>query len=217
MLWAIAFVLPYLAVFVAFGAYPYQSLPSGDLTACHGLAQFQLTGPGVNLSTTVFGGCLTDEEYTETFQPNATYVAQDNNQPSVTKTVLTTLAAGTPLPTPTSSGSGKGSSQSTDIVGSGLVQTRGTLLATLSSAGKATLTMKGRAVTTLESGKYTFKVSDGDRKGEFTISSPKLGITKHLSGLGFVGKKTAAITLKPGKWQYSSGAGKAVPFAVVAA
>jgi hypothetical protein len=202
---------------VPFGAYPIATLAAGDLTACHGLAQFQLTGPGVSLNTTVYGGCLTDEEYTETFQPNATYVAQDNNQPAVTKTVLTTLAAGTPLPTPTGSSLGKGSSSSTDIVGSGIVQARGTLLASLSAAGRATLTMKGKAVTKLASGKYTFKVSDGDRKGDFTISAPALGITEHLTGLGFVGKETATITLKPGKWQYSSGAGKAVPFSVVAA
>jgi hypothetical protein len=203
---------------VAFGAYPYQTLPAGDMTACHGLAEFQLTGPGVSLSTTVYGGCLTDEEYIETFQPHASYVAQDNNQPSLTHTVVTTLASGSAQPvTGPSSPAGKGSSQSTDIVGSALVTLRGTLAARLTAAGKATLTVKGKPVRKLMSGRYTFKVADRDRNADFRLRAPALGVNKSLSGVAFVGTKTTTLTLEPGRWLYSSGSGKTRTFFVVAA
>jgi hypothetical protein len=201
---------------VAFGAYPLVNPAPGDMTACRGLAQFQLTGPGVNLNTTVYGGCLTDEEYIETFQPNSTYTAQDNNQPAVTKTVLTTLAAGTPLATPQNSGSGGGqsSSSSMDIVGSAIHRIRGTLIGVLSADGSPTLAFDGRAVSTLKAGRYTFNITDRDASGAFTLQAPSHGSAIGLSGVSFVGTRVTTVTLKPGRWTYFSGAGNVHAFVV---
>jgi hypothetical protein len=200
---------------VAFGAYPIASLPPNDLTACHGLPEFQLTGPGVNLNTTVYGGCLTDEEYVETFQPNATYTAQDNNQPAVTRTVLTTLAAGTPQPAVQASAtSSTASSTSTDIVGSGIVPLRGRLIGTLSAAGKPVLMLKGKLVSSLEAGRYTFTITDRDSKAGFTLQSSALGLTSDLSGVKFTGTHRGTITLKAGAWTYFSGLGRLHRFLV---
>ncbi len=64
-----------------------------DMTACKGAADFQLTGPGVNLHTSLNDGDGSQDVLQATFQPNATYVAQDNNQASVTRTSFTTTAA----------------------------------------------------------------------------------------------------------------------------
>ena len=64
-----------------------------DMTACQGAADFQITGPGVNLHTSLNDGDGSQDVLPATFQPNSTYVAQDNNQASVTRTSFTTTAA----------------------------------------------------------------------------------------------------------------------------
>ena len=69
--------------------------PSGP--ACNGLAAFQLTGPGVTLTTSIDNGDGVNL-FTETFQPGATYVAVDNNQPAVARLVFTTSSAGARRP-----------------------------------------------------------------------------------------------------------------------
>jgi hypothetical protein len=67
------------------------------------------------------------------------------------------------------------------------------------------LTKGGKKVTSLKAGKYKFVISDKSNFHNFTVerekpSSPK--IEKHITGTGFVGKKTMVITLKPGSWRY---------------
>jgi hypothetical protein len=64
-----------------------------DMTACNGYVQFQLTGPGVDLSTTLDDGDEQEESQVAIFQPSSTYTAQDNNQPSVAVSTFTTLAS----------------------------------------------------------------------------------------------------------------------------
>src|SRR5438034_2911281 len=90
-----------------------------DMTACKSFVQFQLTGPGVSLSTTLQDGDEDKELLRATFQPSATYTALDNNQASATRTTFATQATGSAAaPTgPASSVSGKGSSQES-LVGS---------------------------------------------------------------------------------------------------
>src|SRR4051812_749323 len=41
---------------------PFGTIPKNfsDMTACHGMPQFQLSGPGVNVSTTLTSGCESD-------------------------------------------------------------------------------------------------------------------------------------------------------------
>ncbi len=190
----------------AFGAVPLTSLGASGLQYCKGLAQFQLTGPGINLQTSVFGGCLTDETYTETFQPSTTYTAQDLNQPSVTHTSFNTLSAAfTVSPTTVSLGSGNGTTD-TDIVGSG-VAIKGTLAAMLSPQGVLSLTLKGKTVSRLPAGRYTFAVTDRDPKGSFVIVGPKKA-AKNLTGVKFVGKRSATLKLTAGRWTYYAGARK---------
>ena len=143
--------------------------PSGnpnDFTGCNGYIQFQMTGPGVNVASTLDNGCTSNAVVGAwTFQPSSTYTLVDLNQPAVTKMTLTTLASGTPQQPTTSpydATSGKGT-LSTDIVGSDATHSpRGILQGNLAANGKLTLTLKGNPVSKLQSGRYTFTIVDRD-------------------------------------------------------
>src|SRR5262249_38287248 len=137
---------------------PFGTIPKNysDMTACKGMPQFQLTGPGVSISTTLTAGCESDESYPATLQPNATYVAVDLNQPTVARASFTTMSSGAPqkVTSPyTNTNLGKGTPNQS-IVGSALTNaTQATLAATLTPRGTVTLTMKGKPVTKLAPGR----------------------------------------------------------------
>ena len=199
---------------VAFGTVPLSSYGVTDMTACKGMPQFQLTGPGINLSTTMTAGCQSDLTFPETFQPSATYTAVDNNQPSIARATLTTLASGTPTTPAATYGAKTSTAQtSTDLVGSGVIPFRGTLTATLSANGKPSLTKKGKAISTLLVGRYTFAITDHDPNGGFTILGPTK-VKTTLTGVKFVGKHSATVVLKAGRWMYLSGLGQIHYFVV---
>jgi hypothetical protein len=177
---------------------------ASDLTACHGMAMFQLTGPGVSFSTTVDGGCAADDFTTLSFQPSATYVAQDMNQPSVAHASFTTLASGTPgtvNATYGSTGSGNGTPNQS-IVGSGLSASLGTLVGTVAANGSLTLTHGGKTVTKLKAGRYTFTITDKSTKLGFGLLGPKTRSTTQLTKPAFVGRETVTVTLSAGRWTY---------------
>ena len=84
-------------------------------------------------------------------------------------------------------------------MGSGIVPFRGTLSGDVSTAGKLTLAFKGKTVGNLKSGRYKLTVLDETARAAFKLQ--KLGkqpVT--LTGLTFVGRHTATLTLKPGQW-----------------
>jgi hypothetical protein len=180
----------------------------GTMYACQSFVQFQITGPGVNLTTTLQDG---DEDYgliDETFQAGSTYTAVDNNQPGTARLVFTTASSGSPvIPANPSSGggTGKGSTQSA-LVGSQSKTTtstslpdRGNLLATVSAAGKLSLTFDGKAVSTLKSGRYTISVSDHSTKNGFIVQ--ETGNTAHTVSTGpFKGSRSEQVSLVKGQW-----------------
>jgi hypothetical protein len=189
---------------LAFGTMPNPG-PGSDMTACRGAPQFQLTGPGVDLFTTMTAGCESDKIFTETFQPNGTYVAQDLNQPSVAHASFTTLASGTPIVPTVTYGGGKGKPEvSTDIVGS--LAVLGTLNATV-SGGKPALTTQGKTVSSLKVGRYKWTITDRDPKAGFMILGPTSKAPTDLSGVKFVGKRSVAIKLTAGRWTYYTNLG----------
>jgi hypothetical protein len=190
---------------IQFGTLPLPSGPT-DMTACRGVPQFQLTGPGVNLFTTMTAGCEQDKVFPETFQANATYVAEDLNQPSVAHATFTTLASGTPTAPPVTYGGGKGKGElSTDIVGS--LAVLGTVDAAVRPDGKPTLTSKGRTVTALRKGRYTFALSDRDSKAGFMILGPTSHAPTSLTGVKFLGRRSLTIKLTTGRWTYYTNLG----------
>ena len=124
----------------------------------------------------------------------------------MTRTVFNTLSAAfTVSPTTVSSGSGSGTSD-TDIVGSA-VALEGTLAASLNANGVASLTLAGKPFSQLAAGRYKFAITDRDPKGSVMIVSPRK-LATNLTGVRFVGKRTATIKLTAGRWTYSAGARK---------
>jgi hypothetical protein len=207
---------------IAFGTVPLSLSGPGDMTDCRGMAQFQLTGPGVSLASTITGGCMADSVLTATFQPNSTYVAQDNNQPGATRTTFTTLGAGTPVAPPPLSSSSSGLSSSTDIVGSGLPVASptappvlGTLAGLVSRSGVSTLTLMGRPVSSLKAGRYRVAVTDNDPAAGLTVRQAN-GKAMLAPAVPFTGKRVSTIQLKAGRWMYYASAGKAHYFNVTA-
>jgi hypothetical protein len=194
--------------------------PSGnpnDFTGCKGWVQFQMTGPGVNVFTTLDNGCSSDNVIgTWTLQPSSTYTLEDLNQPAVTKMTITTLAGGTPqLPTqsPYDTTSGKGT-LSTDLIGSS-APIRGTLLGKLAANGKLTLTMKGKPVSKLQSGRYTFAIADQDRNGGVSLQVNVKNVeATQLSGVAFVGTQKTTVPLSAGRWTVSAPGGRAYTLTV---
>jgi hypothetical protein len=192
---------------IVFGMMPVTpGMSQSDWTACKGEPKFQLSGPGVDIFTTMTAGCESDKVFTATFQPSASYLAQDLNQPSVARGSFTTLASGSPIVPTVTYGGGKGKPQvGVDIVGSEAVL--GTLNATAGADGKATLTSKGKTVTTLKSGRYKFTIVDKNRKGGFVVLGPTSKAPTNLSGVTFRGTKSLAIKLTPGRWTYYTSVG----------
>ena len=182
------------------------NLAPNDFTGCKGWVQFQLTGPGVNLFTTLDAGC--DAFYTlpaTTFKPGATYVAQDLNQPNVTRTTFQIATSGTPVvpktPYGTTSGTGV---RSQDIVGSGIkASIKATLAGLVDAKGNPTLKLKGKPLSILKAGRYTFSVNDLDAKAGLSLQAvgTKTKVTA-LSAAEFVGSHTTTVQLAPGRWMY---------------
>jgi hypothetical protein len=185
-----------------------------DMTACKSFVQFQLTGPGVNLQTTLQDGDEDKEMLQATLQPSATYTAQDLNQAAVTRTTFSTQATGSAAsPTgPSSSVSGKGSSQE-ELVGSAAFPFRGSLDAIVYKSGKLSLSRNGKPVASLKQGRYTFSVDDESKASGFTVKSLR-GKAVAVTTPAFVGSHDVTLTLKQGRWFFYSGAGKKSAFFV---
>jgi hypothetical protein len=184
---------------------------------------FHLSGPGVNLDAA--GNLYDTATWTATFQPGATYVYQDDNNPNTSREIFGTPGSGagattatTPTTTPTVSTQHSTTTKATsqDVVGSALVPFRGTLLGSVSAAGKLTLTLKGKAVASLKTGRYTITVSDHSGKNGFTLQEIRQPGTT-ITTTTYVGKRSATLTLKPGQWFfYPSFVGKKTYFIVTA-
>jgi hypothetical protein len=186
-----------------------------DMTACKSFVQFQLTGPGVNLQTTLQDGDEDKELLRATLEPSATYTAQDNNQAAVTRTTFSTQATGSAASPagPSSTVSGKGSSQES-LVGSAAAAFRGSLDAIVSKSGKPSLSRNGKAVTSLKAGRWTFSVDDESKASGFTVKSLR-GKPVAVTTPPFVGSHDVTLTLKQGRWFFYSGTGKKTTFFVV--
>ncbi len=185
--------------------------------------EFQLTGPGVSLSTDLTLGDASSEYDTETFQANATYRAVDNNHPNTGGSVFSTSntqvsAVTAPSGTQTGSGtkSGTGTGKTSAIGTSIKSPLRGTLTGLVSTAGVLSLTEKGKPVKSLTAGRYTFAVTDKSRKSSFTVQEVRAGATT-VTAASFVGKRSVTINLRAGQWFfYPSFVGKKSYFIVLA-
>jgi hypothetical protein len=173
--------------------------PSGGYQPCP-RPNFTFTGPGVSITTVFPGAELNDDDMT-TLQPSSTYIAQDEYAPASSRRVITTAASGTSTslvgpPPGTSAGSSAGSSQP-DIVGSGLLPYRGKLKAVVPAAGKPTLELGGKVVTSLKAGKYDVAVVDRSNRSGLAL--------KRTGGkaLSLTATHTRRVSLGRGRWTFS--------------
>jgi hypothetical protein len=185
---------------VDFGMYP-GTPGQTDYTACRGVPQFQLQGPGVDLFTTMTAGCDSDRVFPEMFQANGTYVAQDLNQPALTHATFTTFASGASSPVTVTYGGGKAKAESqAALIGS--LALKGTLQASVTANGALKLMSAGKSVSKLAAGRYKFAISDQDAKASFTILGPTFTAPKSLTSTGFKGTHSVIVSLTSGKWTY---------------
>ena len=174
-----------------------------DMTACKSFVQFALTGPGVNLSSTLNDGDSAFALLQATFQAG-TYTAVDENQPTVARDVFAvsnSVAATNPTnPSGGSTSLSKGTA-SQDIVGSALAPFRGSLDAIVYAGGKLSLSHNGNVVKTLKTGRWTFSVDDESKKAGFEIQVLH-GKAETITSSSYVGNHDATVTLKPGRWTF---------------
>jgi len=190
-----------------------------DLAVLH---KFHLFGPGVDFSA----GTSVQTSATVTFQPNSTYVYQDDLHPDI-RDVFGTPGSGATNSTSGggSSGSSSGSTSSSGKSSSGGTQSaigtviktdpfRGALAGTVSSTGKLTLSRNGKPVATIKSGRYTIAVQDQTPKAGFTVQEIRKQSVA-LTGVAFVGKHTVTVDLKAGQWMFYSSSARKNYFVVI--
>jgi hypothetical protein len=183
--------------------------------------EFDLVGPGVNIAADNYNGESVEESYRPIFQASSTYTWRNHEQPSIVFTFATSAVAvgagagSSSGGTTGGSSSGKSSGKpSTDVVGSALTPFRGTLAGTVTAGGTLALTSKGKTVSTLKAGRYTFTVVDRSPTSGFDVKEIRRSAVI-VSGVQFVGKHSVTVELKAGQWMYYSPAGKKSFFIVV--
>ena len=193
-----------------------------DMTACKGSASFQLTGPGVSLTTTMDDGDSDNAFVYATFQPSSTYTAVDTTQPAVAHFTFTTTATGTAtapatMPTTTTGPPKLSAPGSASLLPSLLPPTpkAGKLAGMVTAGGGVKLTLNGKAVSALRAGRYVFTVTDRSKHDGFVLQQ---GAKKSLliTTGAFVGRHLVTLTLTKGEWAfYPSAAGAKAYFTVL--
>jgi hypothetical protein len=200
---------------------PYLAIVASDVPDSQdSYHMFHLFGPGVNVSSDLLPCENPAPVNTVMLLPSSTYTYEDSRHPDLTHVVFTTSAAGSSADTAGGSGGpatakSTGAVSNSSLVGSAVKKVRGTLVGTISSVGRTTLSLDGKGVSSLKSGRYKLTVDDRTPKGGFAIehgNSPSAAIT----GPSFVGRHTVTVYLSAGRWAFSSSTGAKHAFVVVA-
>jgi hypothetical protein len=176
------------------------------------LPLFDLSGPGENINDDMSGGEVNSEVYNADFLPNSTYSWRiDNVNPAVVHTFVTSadvegtaVTATSPHPSASPLASAP---TSQDIVGSEVAPFRGTLTAAVSGAGTLTVAYKGGPVMNLAAGRYTVVVTDRSTTNGLILEKSRHSETL-VTGIAFIGKRSAPVNLTAGKWFFIGQTGK---------
>jgi hypothetical protein len=192
------------------GYYGVEMLGPGG---CVQQPDFHLKGPGEELINDMSGGEVTSEFYNAYFAPNSTYTWRlDNSSNTAVYTFVTNgTVGGTPPSSSPATGTASGSATPTsqDIVGSDIAPFRGTLTGAISSAGKLTLSFKGKSVKNLSAGRYTLAVTDKSGSTSFALQKKGQRAAVTVTGGAFVGKRSLTVDLTAGSWTFMGKAGAA--------
>jgi hypothetical protein len=178
--------------------------------SCITLPLFELRGPGVNINDDMLGGETDTHMLDADFQPNATYTWYLDRSQNIVYTFRTSsTVVGSPPnanTSPTTSG-GHAVPTSQDVTGSAILPFRGTLTVAVSAAGRLSLAYKGRPVTGLKAGRYTIAAVDRSTASGVMLEKSKHAATS-LTGVTFVGKRSASVALTAGTWLFMPRLGK---------
>ena len=187
-----------------------------DFTACKSFAQFELTGPGVNVFTTLQDGDEDKDIFKETFLANSTYTARDSESAGGRPRgvhhdgVEIAERAGQPVHAERSSTREADHATSSARRRRRNVQPslRGTLAASVDATGKPKLTSQRQG------GRHAQGRALHDRRSPTRARRPASGLqaahkrnaaSALTRGVPFVGKRTATLTLKKGQWIFVAG------------
>jgi hypothetical protein len=175
---------------------------------CGGEVNFQLTGPGVDLTTNLDGGANNQHSFDATaFAPSSSYTAVDGNNPAASAITFTTTATGTPIvaTVPVSTVPTTTTTSSSPVVGPTVKAKpavfRGTLHGGVSATGKLSLTFDGKSVTLLAAGRYAVTVIDHSKGAAFVLRALNHAPTT-ITAAGFTGKRSTSVVLTAGQWYY---------------
>jgi hypothetical protein len=177
---------------------------------------FHLSGAGVEMSSDLLPCENPREIYTIVLRPNSTYTYEDGRHPELSRVVFSTSGSGSSSDTASAAaghtqGGYSGSVSNSDPLGSKTL--RGILAGTV-TASRLALTAKGKPVSLIEAGRYRITVADRSAKRGFTLAKVnRRPVT--LTKPAYVGKRTVTVNLTPGRWTFSTGAGKAHSFTVL--
>ena len=177
---------------------------------CAYLPFFDLRGPGLEVVEDLTAGEMDYTSRIVNFLPNATYTWRNSATPGVVHTFRTSADVVGTQPASVLPSSDKPSKtvSNQDVVGSATVPFRGTLTGAVSAAGRLTVAYKGKSVTRLKAGRYTIAVADKSSTNGFMVEKLR-GKAVSVSGLAFVGKRSASVRLTAGKWFFKPRLGKA--------
>jgi hypothetical protein len=91
----------------------------------------------------------------------------------------------------------------------------GTLNGSVDTAGKLSLTFKGKKVASLKAGRYKLTVLDETSKRGFSIQKDGAKKATSVTTVPHLGRNTILITLTAGKWFYYSPSRGKIVFKVV--
>ena len=94
-----------------------------------------------------------------------------------------------------------------------IVPFRGTIAATVSAAGKLGISVAGKTISSLKSGRYSISVRDSSANAGFAVQRAR-GQPITITTKVFVGRKATIVDLKPGQWLAFSPGSKTVYFFV---
>ena len=191
-------------------------------------ANFSMTGPGVNLTSDLDStGMGIDHPAGPfgpyTFQAGSTYTVRDTNLSGGGAASFTPTASGSSPSSSSgstssssgssSSGSSSSNSSSSSSSSSTGAKTVGTLVGSISTSGKASLSLNGATVKQLKAGVYHLKISDHSKKVGLVIQA--LGFhAMQESGPSAVGTTTRNLTVIPGKYFFQASGGAKTYFTV---
>jgi hypothetical protein len=188
----------------------YYSLLLNGPGDCINLPLFELSGPGVNIQDDMLGGEVDTHSMPTYFAPNSTYTWHLDRSQSIVYTFRTSsdVVGSAATGGSSSSSSSKGPTPtSEDIVGSDLLPFRGTLTGSVTATGRLSLSFKGKSVSSLKAGRYTVSIVDRSSANGFVVKGKRSSVA--VTGMAFVGKRTARLSLTAGKWSFGPSAARA--------